>query len=98
MLVEHAAEVADAVGDADQVDRHLDGDLLVGADLVEVEVDDRAGAERVALDLADQRLDRRAAVDGDVDDACWSARPTRSRVSADGVDRRATPAAGRGRR
>ena len=58
-VVEHAAEVPHAVGDADQVDRHCEGDLLVGPDLVEVEVDDLGRAERVPLDLADQRLDRR---------------------------------------
>ena len=57
-VVEHAAEVAHAVGNAGQVDRHLEGDLLVGAYLVEIEMQDLGGAERVALDLADQRLDR----------------------------------------
>ena len=67
-VVEHAPEVPHTVGDADQVHRHLEGDLLVGPDLVEVEVEDLARAQRVTLDLADQRLDRGAAVDGDVHD------------------------------
>ena len=51
-----------------EVHRHLTRDLLVGPDLVEVEVEDLGGAERIALDLADQRLDRRPAVDRDVED------------------------------
>ena len=42
-VVQHAAEVAHAVGDADEADRHLDGDLLVAAHLVEVDVDDLGG-------------------------------------------------------
>src|SRR3954465_13517776 len=54
-VVEHAAEVPDAVRDADQADGHLERDGFVGPDLVEVEVDDVARAERVPLDLADER-------------------------------------------
>src|SRR2546430_14387748 len=34
--------------------RHLELDLLLGVDLVEIHVDD-VGADRMALDLADQR-------------------------------------------
>jgi hypothetical protein len=64
-LVQHAAGVADAVRHPHQVHRDLDGDLLVRVDLVEVDVRDLA-ADRRALDLADQRLARRA-VDGQVD-------------------------------
>ena len=85
-MVEHAAEVAHAVGDADQVDGHLDGDLLVGPDLVEVEMDDVRGAERIALDLADQRLDRGPAIDGHVDEWWWTAlMPTEHLVRARAV-------------
>ena len=43
-VVEHAAEVAHAVRDADEADRHCERDLLVAPDLVEVEVDDVAPA------------------------------------------------------
>jgi hypothetical protein len=68
-VVEHAGEVADAVGNPDQVNRDLQRDLLVGPDLVEVEVENLGGPERVALELADQRLDRRPVVDRDVHDS-----------------------------
>ena len=53
-LVEHAAGVAHTVGCSHEVHGDLERDLLVGLDLVEVHVDD-VGAERMALDLADQR-------------------------------------------
>ena len=53
-LVEHAAGVAHAVGRSHEVDWDLERDFLVRLDLVEVHVDD-VGAERMTLDLADQR-------------------------------------------
>src|SRR2546422_9040759 len=54
-LIEHAAGVADAVRVPHQVDRDPERDLLRRVDLVEVHVDD-VGPQRMALDLADQRL------------------------------------------
>ena len=38
-LIEHPTRVADTIGRADEVNRHLDLDLLVGLDLVEIEMD-----------------------------------------------------------
>src|SRR2546426_8954614 len=65
-LIEHAAGVADAVRVPHQVDRDLERDLLRRVDLVEVHVDD-VGPQRMALDLADQRL-HRLAFDRELDD------------------------------
>ena len=59
LLEERAAE-AHALGNADEHERDLDGDLLAGDELLEVDVQDLL-LERVPLDLADQRLGRRAA-------------------------------------
>src|SRR4029077_18376661 len=67
-LVEHAAEIAHAVGHSHEVHGNRHGDLLVRLHLVEIEVEDVHGAKRIPLNLADQRLDRRALVHGDVHD------------------------------
>ncbi len=53
-LLEDAARDADAVRHADEHERDVDGDLLAGDELLEVDVQDLL-LERVALDLADQR-------------------------------------------
>jgi len=55
-VIEHAAEIPHAVRDADKMDRHLEGDLLVGPDLIQIEMEDLGRPERVALHLANQRL------------------------------------------
>jgi hypothetical protein len=60
--------IADAIGSADQLDRHFHGDFLVRADLIKVDVDDRAAAKRIPLDFADERLHRGAVIDRDVDE------------------------------
>ena len=54
-LFEDTAGVANAVRHAGETQRDADGDLLTGDQLLEVDVDD-AALERMALDLADQRL------------------------------------------
>ena len=56
----------DRGGLADQVDRHLDRDLLFEAHLVEVDVD-RAEAARVGLDLANQHLLGAISIDDQVE-------------------------------
>src|SRR5438132_10013315 len=58
--------VADAVGRAHEAHGDLERDLLVATNLVEIDVDD-VGAERMALDLADQRP-ARLAVDAELDE------------------------------
>ena len=54
-LLEDAARVANALRDAGEAKRDADRDLLARDELLEVDVQDVA-LERVALDLADQRL------------------------------------------
>ncbi len=67
-LVQDAALIAHAFGRAHHMDRDLETDLLVRADFLEVHMQKRGdtGAERVPLDLADQRA-RRAPVHGQLD-------------------------------
>jgi hypothetical protein len=59
-LLEEAALVAHALGNADERERDAHRDPLAGDQLLEVDVDERA-AHRVALDLADERAHRGAA-------------------------------------
>ena len=84
-VVEHAAEVADAVGDADQANRHLQRDLLVAPNLVQVEVQDLGRPDRVPLDLPDQHLHRRAALHRHIHDRRGRADASQHPVQGGGV-------------
>ena len=61
----------------------------IGDDGVEVEVDHLGALDRVALHLADQRLDRRATVDGDVDQGGLAADDVEQLAEGARLDRRA---------
>ena len=84
-LLEDAARVANAVGRAGEPERDADGDLLAGDELLEVDVDD-AAVDRMALDLANQRL-RHFAVDAELDDRAAGRELAEQLFDFAGVDR-----------
>jgi hypothetical protein len=65
-LLEQRTAQADAFRNADEHERHFDGDLLAGDELLKVDVQDLL-LERMTLDLANERA-RRAAGERELDD------------------------------
>ena len=96
-LLEDAARVANALGDADEAQRNADGDLLAGDELLEVDVEDVA-LERVALDLADERLRDVLPPTRELDDRARRRDLAQELVDVARDDARATAARGRVRR
>src|SRR6185503_1814087 len=86
-VVEHAAEVPDPVGNANQMDGNGKSDLLVGPDLIQIEVQDLGGADGVPLNFPDERLDRRTPVHHHVEHRGSGAHADQHLAQSGGFDR-----------